>query len=384
VDPKEVDFRAVGIKVKMKIAPAAIQAFQKKVPVVPGKPFDVFIDWDQNIGKCRITVKKLGSDWDFEWEDETFKANKKKLEGVSLVLNKWDGELTTFRTQTAAKELGDLKVVVDGLEKRAASKDVRSGLDPRLLEAARAKVRTLGTQSAETRAKCQQWWNGGPQLGIGGIMKKLGIPDETINSAERSSSDSFYAYLQQSFKQCLDACATVDKEAPGLLKRLDALMVTMNANHAAAEGAHKQIAEAAKALQATLKQVQGFAAADFAELKYDETVKAAAEFKKKSGNAYTILSRNPDTMQQVVERNGQRMEKSRLLSGRFESACSQWNKIPDFISRDPDVRKGLESLGAIRKEYFEKLGTYQNSLKSFDETLKETLAKLAKAKGKTA
>jgi len=82
VDPGEVDFNAVAARVKTKIPPTAIGAYRKKVPGVPGKPFDVLLDWDQDAGKCRITVKKLGSDWDFEWEDETFKANKKKLEGV--------------------------------------------------------------------------------------------------------------------------------------------------------------------------------------------------------------------------------------------------------------------------------------------------------------
>jgi hypothetical protein len=102
-----------------------------------------------------------------------------------------------------------------------------------------------GFQSADTRAKCQQWWNAGPQRGVSGVMKKLGIPEATINSAERRQTDSFYAYLQQSLQQCLDACATVGKEAPGLLKRLDVLLVNVNTNHAA-DGARKQIDEAKK------------------------------------------------------------------------------------------------------------------------------------------
>jgi hypothetical protein len=76
------------------------------------------------------------------------------------------------------------------------------------------------------------------------------------------------------------------------------------------------------------------------------------------------------------------MEKSRVLSGRFESALSQWSRVPDFITRDPDVRKGLGTLGAIRKSYQEKLGTYQSALTSFDGLLKQALKALAGAKGK--
>jgi len=199
--------------------------------------------------------------------------------------------------------LDDLKAIVDGLEKRVASKDVRAALDPRMVEIARSKARTLADRSGDTRGKCQQWWNGEPQAGVSGVMKKLGIPEATLNASERRQKDSFYAYLQQSLKQCLDACAMVSKEAPVLLKRLDALLVTVNTNHAAADGTRKQIDEAKKGLQATIKEVQGYATSDFTELKYDETAQAAAEFKNK-GNAYAILSRNADTMQQVLERNG--------------------------------------------------------------------------------
>ena len=85
-------------------------------------------------------------------------------------------------------------------------------------------------------------------------------------------------------------------------------------------------------------------------------------------------------MQQVLERNGKRMEKSRMLGARFEAPCRQWGRMPDFITRDPDIRKGLATLGAIRTAYLDKLGVYQNALSSFDEGLKEALKALAKSK----
>jgi hypothetical protein len=323
-DPKEIDLPAVAIKVKTKIPDPAIKAFKTKVPAKQAKPFDFSFDYDQDAGKCQITVKKVGADFVFAWVDPTYATNKAKMKAVETDAEAWktSGQALANNAIKYAGEVTAFAPRVAAFEKTAAAGNVLEG-DMTQFEAAKVEIKAIGDRIKNAHGALQQFWNGGPKDGIAGLMKKHGIPIDEIGP-ERKDADADFNLLTAAIKKANDAITASAAQWQALSKRLDMVGANLYLLSNRLNDKNEQLQQAEEEIQKSIGTIQGWKNADFTDLKYNELTKEAREFGAKAGSAWDALSKDPAKIQQTVARNNQVLENMRVRAMR---PANEYNRI---------------------------------------------------------
>ena len=386
-NPKEIDFAKIGAVVKNKIPEAAVKAFNAKVPKAQATPFDFAFDYDAAARKLQITVKKAGPDFVFGWTDTVFVENTEKMKGAEAEIAGWKEKIeeaigSAEKLHGGAGEIGKWvesveKTTADGKPHPDAQKEV---------EAIDAAVTKLENENVALRAKAGQFWNSGPNGGVAGLLKKHGVSEQVIE--ERQKADADYKALQATAARFQESSRAVDLAIMSIRKRnkdlgvkLSMATVTMKTDVGA------QVDDAALEIQKTVGEIQGYANADFEEVKAKELTKAAKEFAGKSGATWTKLSADPGEIDKAIAQIRDVGLKMRVRSGRVEERYQAWQK-PIYQGKKA-LEKYQGMLKMVRDEYFQSYGALEKTLQGYSESLTkyrpkavDAAAKAAKAAGK--
>ncbi len=388
-NPKEIDFARIGATAKNRIPDAAIKAFQQKVPGPQAKPFDFAFDYDAAARKLQITVKKAGADFVYGWADPVLLENQQKMKGVEADIAGWKTKM-----EEAVQEVGKLHggagqiaKWAESLEQTAAQGGADAG-SQKEVEAIDAALAKLENEKLALHTKAGQFWNGGPNGGVVALLKKHGISEQIVQ--ERQQADTDYRALQQTLARFHDGIRAVEQEIAAIRKhskdasvKLAVSSVNLNADRQGEKD------DAAVEMQKTVGEIQGYANADFEEVKAKELTRAAKEFADKSGTAWEKLSANAGEIDKTIALLREVGLKMRVRSGRVEERYQVWQK-PIYQERKA-LEKYQAMLKMVRDEYMQGYDSLQKTLQSYAENLTkqkpkavELAAKAAKAKAKIA
>jgi hypothetical protein len=359
-NPKDIDFVGVGTKVKNKIPEAAIKAFKAKVPGAQAKPFEFAFDKEYETGKLRIGVKQLG--FVHEWVDQTFMANKSKMISVEVDIEVWGTGV-----QKSIDALGKIWEEKEKLGKRAETLAGVKEADAAMVkeqQAMKQRLFALMEEAKKVEKGLVDFWNGGPNEGVNGLMKKHGIPAEQIGG-ERTEALRQYGLLQQRVKKFQDLYKALGSEGQALLKRLDEVGMKLWGN--AKRDRASELADLEEEIQKRIGDFQGYTNSDFAGVGAKALVKEAKEFMGKAGAAWTKLSGNPGELEKRAGEVQAVFERLRILGGRVVTEYQAFQK--PSISRSGEMPKYQQMLKMVYDEYMGEHTLTQNTLRSYREAL---------------
>ncbi len=381
-NPKDIDFARIGTTVKNKIPEAAVKAFNAKVPKAQATPFDFGFDFDPTTGKLQISVKKAGADFVFGWSDAVFAEKKAKMKVVETDIAGWKVKIDEANQGLGRiyHEANEIARTVLRLESMAKS---RTGDNAHVQEvdATKAALKKLGDDAEALRAQTGQFWNSGPNLGVVGLMKKHGLPEDQIVE-ERSQANAEYQVVQQTLTKFQEAFKALQQQVAAMEKGIQAAGTDLVATENFKQDRAQETEDAVVEIQKAIGEIQGYTNTDFAGVKAKELTKEAKEFAGKSGAAWTKLSADPGEIDKVVARNKEVNNQMRVLGGRVEQRLRSWQRVPVAGRKELEKYQGM--LKMVYDEYMGALGTLQNTSQAYTDGLLKYRPKAVELAAKSA
>jgi hypothetical protein len=383
-NPKDIDFPAIGVRVKEKIPAAAVRAFLAKVPRPQAKPFDFNFDKDTGNGKLQITVKQLG--FVYGWVDAAPAENKAKMKSVEDEIEAWRTHIQGSIDALAAlrERMNRLAQKVDTAEHAVAAKEAtRELFDAN--QATRKEIEKLLEDGQKLRNETLQFWSGEPGKGVTPLIKKHGLQVEELGGAKEEAYAS-YALLQQAFNKWSQQFILLGKEVEALNKLAETVSGKLFTSGGMKVDRQTEREEHEAEIQKTIGAIQGYKNSDFSGTGAAALVKAAREFTAKSGAAWTRLSANPTEIDKTATQVGEVIARLRILGGRVNSEYTAWQKGVATTGQMPRFQKMLKM---VYDEYMDEHTNVQTALQGYKTALQkqkpkalELIAKAAKAQAK--
>ncbi len=342
-NPKDIDFAAVGARVKNKIPDMAINAFRAKVPGPQAKPFEFKFDKDYDTGKLQITVKPVGLV--FGWVDEVFVANKLKMKVVETEIDGWKARVE-LSMQSVEKHREGLEPLVKKLETMEGAV-TSNQVDAEMLKELGVVKQGLEQLDREVRgehATTMQFLDGGPKQGVMGLIKKHGLPVDQIGG-EKKEADGNFARLLQQVKKFQDQCTALLQEIVTENKRSDVVYENLLMKQNASLKRGNQLEDLELAIQKDIGAFQGDRNSDFAAVGAKTLLKEAKEFMGKSGETWAKLSGNPGEIDKKIAQVKGVFESMRIRGSGIVQQYQAWQRptIPqgEYAEVSADAENGV-------------------------------------------